>query len=444
MATLQAITGMNDVLPGDARAEGAPVERWRALEERFRSHAERHGYREVRTPLCEYAELFQRGVGEATDIVEKEMYTFEDRGGRTLSLRPEGTASAVRAALEHSVLARNPVVRWYYVGPMYRAEKPAKGRYREFFQVGVEVYGDPSPAADAEVIDLAAGFLRALGVAQFRVRLNSLGGAGSRQRYRDALVAHFTPALAELSPESQARLARNPLRILDSKDPRDQPFKATAPRVLDHLTDDDRAHFDRVRAFLDALAVPYEVDHAMVRGLDYYTRTVFELQDASGSLGAQDSLGGGGRYDNLFRELGSPADVPAVGFGLGVERLLMAAPALEGRKPYRAAVVAASKDDVAVQAAALALAKELRAAGVEAHVDTRFGSLKSQMGRANEQLGAAAVLILGGSELANNTVTFRDMTREKDDPDKQRSVARAEVAAAVLAHRRATLGEPTP
>ncbi|MFO0603599.1 MAG: histidine--tRNA ligase [Polyangiales bacterium] len=444
MATLQAITGMNDVLPGDARAEGAPVERWRALEERFRSHAERHGYREVRTPLCEYAELFQRGVGEATDIVEKEMYTFEDRGGRTLSLRPEGTASAVRAALEHSVLARNPVVRWYYVGPMYRAEKPAKGRYREFFQVGVEVYGDPSPAADAEVIDLAAGFLRALGVAQFRVRLNSLGGAGSRQRYRDALVAHFTPVLAELSPESQARLARNPLRILDSKDPRDQPFKATAPRVLDHLTDDDRAHFDRVRAFLDALAVPYEVDHTMVRGLDYYTRTVFELQDASGSLGAQDSLGGGGRYDNLFRELGSPTDVPAVGFGLGIERLLMAAPAPAPRKPYRAAVVAASKDDVAVQAAALALAKELRDAGVEAHVDTRFGSLKSQMGRANEQLGAAVVLILGGSELANGTVTFRDMTREKDDPDKQRPVARAEVAAAVLAHRRATLGEPTP
>jgi histidyl-tRNA synthetase len=444
MGTLQAITGMNDVLPGDARAEGAPVERWRALEERFRAHCERYGFREVRTPLCEYTELFHRGVGETTDIVEKEMYTFEDRGGRHLSLRPEGTASAVRAALEHSVLARNPVARWYYLGPMYRAEKPAKGRYREFFQVGVEVYGDGSPAADAEVIDLAAGFLRSLGITQFRVRLNSLGGAASRQRYREALVAHFAPVEAELSPESRARLARNPLRILDSKDPRDLPFKANAPRVLDHLTDEDKAHFDRVCAFLTALGVPYEVDHAMVRGLDYYTRTVFELQDASGSLGAQDSLGGGGRYDNLFRELGSPTDVPAVGFGLGIERLLMAAPAPSAQKPYRAAVVAASKDDVAVQSAALALAKELRELGVETHVDTRFGSLKSQMSRANEQLGAAAVLILGGNEIASGVVTLRDMTRDKDDPDKQRTVARAEVVAAVLAHRRTTLGEPTP
>ncbi len=441
MGTLQAITGMNDTLPAEARAEGVPVERWRALEGRFRDTCERHGYREVRTPLCEYTELFQRGVGDTTDIVEKEMYSFEDRGGRDISLRPEGTASAVRAALEHSVLARNPVARWYYIGPMYRAEKPAKGRYREFFQVGVELYGDGSPAADAEVIDLAASFVRALGIDNFRVRVNSLGGRASRQRYRDALVAHFEPHRASLSPESQGRLGRNPLRILDSKDPRDAALKADAPRVLDHLADEDRAHFDRVCAFLDALEVPYAVDHAMVRGLDYYTRTVFELTDLSGQLGAQDSLGGGGRYDNLFRELGSPVDVPAVGFGLGIERLLMASPVVAAPRPFRAAVVAASKDDVAVQASALALARTLRDAGVEAHVDTRFGSLKSQMSRANEQLGAAVVLLLGGSELASNTVTLRDMSRAKDDPDKQRAVARSEVVSAVLALRGAFTGE---
>jgi len=248
---------------------------------------------------------------------------------------------------------------------------------------------------------------------------------------------------SELSPESQARLVRNPLRILDSKDPRDLPFKTDAPRVIDHLTDDDRAHFDRVRTFLDALAVPYEVDHTMVRGLDYYTRTVFELQDTSGSLGAQDALGGGGRYDALFRALGSPTDVPAVGFGLGIERLLMAAPAPSLPKTYRVAVVSAEKDDAAVQAAVLVLARELRRAGIEAHVDTRFASLKSQLGRADEHTGAAAVLLLGGRELADGTITFRDMTRAKDDPNKQRSVARAEAVATVLAHRRAMLEEPT-
>jgi histidyl-tRNA synthetase len=314
---------------------------------------------------------------------------------------------------------------------MYRAEKPAKGRYREFFQVGVELYGDPSPSADAEVIDLAATFVRALGITDFRVRLNSLGGAASRQQYRDALVAHFTPARDQLSPESQARLTRNPLRILDSKDPRDLPFKSDAPRVLDHLTNDDRAHFDRVRTFLDTLAVPYAVDHTMVRGLDYYSRTVFELSDTSGNLGAQDALGGGGRYDGLFRSLGSSVDVPAVGFGLGIERLLMASPSPETATPFRVAVVAASKDDVAVHAAALALAKSLRAAGIETHVDTRFGSLKSQMNRANEQLGARCVLLLGASELTAGTVSMRDMKRAKDDPDKQRDIPLSGIVDAV-------------
>jgi histidyl-tRNA synthetase len=415
MATLQAVTGMNDLLPGDG--QGA---RWQRLEAAFRESCRRYGFAEVRTPLCEYVELFQRGVGETTDIVEKEMYTFEDRGGRRLALRPEGTASAVRAALEHSVLAREPVTRWFYVGPMYRAERPAKGRYREFFQVGVEVYGDGSPAVDAEVIDLAASFFRDLGLTQFKVRLNSIGGPETRARYRDALVAHFAPHRDALSPDSQSRLERNPLRILDSKDPRDHGPREGAPSILDALTDDDRAHFERVQAFLTALGVPFVVDPTLVRGLDYYTRTVFEIVDTSGALGAQDTLCGGGRYDQLFTELGSAAPVPAFGFGAGIERLLLSAPTPEMPKPFRVAVVAAAKaDESATLAGVLGLARELRAAGIETLVDTRFASMKSQMRRAND-LAATVVLVLGGNEIASGMVSMKIMAT-----GEQRSVARA-------------------
>ncbi|MBI5518390.1 MAG: histidine--tRNA ligase [Deltaproteobacteria bacterium] len=425
MALLQAVTGMNDVLPAEAG-------RWRSLEARFFETAARYGFREVRTPLCEYTELFSRGVGEGTDIVEKEMYVFDDRGGRALALRPEGTASAVRCALEHAALEREPVVRWAYAGAMFRAEKPARGRFRQFHQVGAEVYGDASPAADAEVLDLLVAFLRSLGLGAFELRVNSLGQRGSRQRYRDALVAHFSAVAQELSPESRERLGRNPLRILDSKDPRDQTPKLTAPSVLDHLDDEDRAHFARVRAYLDALGTPYRVDPTLVRGLDYYTRTVFEVVDTSGSLGAQDALGGGGRYDNLFTELGGDGvSVPAVGFALGVERLLLAQPVKDPPAPFRVAVVAAAREtDQAVLASALSLARELREAGLETHLDTRFVSMKSQLRRADD-LGARAVLIVGRSELEAGTVAVKDMAAHA-----QTVVPRG----AVAAHLRALSG----
>ncbi len=416
MGTLQAVSGMNDLLPGDGTTA-----RWQRLEADFRAVCSRYGFAEVRTPLCESLELFQRGVGETTDIVEKEMYTFKDRGDRTLALRPEGTASAVRAALEHRVLDREPVVRWSYLGAMFRAERPAKGRYRQFHQVGAEIYGDASAAADAEVIDLATSFLASLGITQCTVRLNSLGGPDARARYRDALVAYFTPHRDALSPDSASRLERNPLRILDSKDPRDQPLKAAAPSILDSLGDEDRAHFELLQQYLRALGVPFEVTPSLVRGLDYYTRTVFEIVDTSGSLGAQDTLCGGGRYDALFTELGSHAPVPAIGFAMGIERLLLAAPQPEAPKPFRVAVVAAAKShETPVLAAALALAKELRANGVTATVDTRFGSMKSQMRRADD-LGSTVVLVLGGNEVANGTVTMKRMAT-----GEQQSLPRAE------------------
>lgn len=422
MSALQAVSGMNDILPA-----AGEIQRWRSLEDTFRAVTARYGFHEVRTPLCEYTELFHRGVGDTTDIVEKEMYTFADRGGRHLSLRPEGTASAVRAAIEHSVLEKEPVVRWSYVGPMFRAERPAKGRYRQFHQVGAEVYGDGSAACDADVIDLAVTFLRALGITQFSVHLNSLGSRASRGRFRDALVAHFTPRLAELSPESQQRLARNPLRILDSKDPRDIAVREGAPSILDALDADDRAHFDKVCTFLDALGVPYTVNPLLVRGLDYYSRTVFELIDTSNALGAQSALGAGGRYDNLFTDLGGPGlNVPAVGFALGIERLLMAAPEPPAQKPFSVAVIAAAKaHETPVHAAALSLTRELRAAGFTATVDSRFVSIKSQMRRADD-LRASVVLLLGGNELAQNTVTVKNMATSE-----QTSVARADLVASL-------------
>jgi histidyl-tRNA synthetase len=414
---------MNDILPGE-------IARWQTLERSFREACARYGYREVRTPICEHLELFDRGIGGTTDIVQKEMYAFTDRGERTLALRPEGTASAVRAALEHGALAKEPVVRWCYLGPMFRAEKPAKGRFRQFHQVGAEVYGDGSGAADAECIELAVRFIQDLGVTDFKVRLNSLGGEQSRARFRDALVAYFEPVREQLSPESQERLHRNPLRILDSKDPRDVAFKAGAPSVLDSLDDDDRAHFAQVRALLDALEVAYVVDPTLVRGLDYYTRTVFEIVDTSGSLGAQDALGGGGRYDKLFSELGAAVPVPAFGFALGVERLLLSAPEPTGAKPFGVAVVAAAKaTDLAVTGAAMALARDLRARGVTAHVDTRFHSMKSQFRRADD-LGVAMVLILGGSEVEAGEVTVKDMGSGKQD-----RLPRAQAIEAVLAAR---------
>ena len=423
MAPPIAVTGMNDILPGESA-------RWQALETAFRTVCDRYGYREVRTPVCEYVELFSRGIGGGTDIVQKEMYTFDDRGERTLALRPEGTAGAVRAVLEHGVLAKEPVVRWYYTGPMFRAERPAKGRYRQFYQVGVEVYGDASPAADAECIELATRFIRDLGITDVKVRVNSLGGEGTRARYRDALVAYFTPLREQLSPESQSRLERNPLRILDSKDPRDLPLKAAAPSILDALDPDDRAHFDAVCALLNTLEVAHVVDPTLVRGLDYYTRTVFEIVDTSGSLGAQDALGGGGRYDRLFLNLGADASVPAFGFGLGVERLLLSAPAPGARKGFCVAVVAAAKgDNLTVTGAALALARDLRAREVTAHVDTRFVSMKSQFRRADD-LGASMVLILGDSEVQSGEVTVKTMAT-----GVQERLPRAQAIEAVLAAR---------
>jgi len=347
--------------------------------------------------------LFVRSIGEATDVVDKEMYTFE-RHNDSLTLRPEGTAGAARAYIEKTVYAREPISRWFYIGPMFRAERPQKGRYRQFYQAGGEVYGDKGPAADAELITMLHDFFRKIGIGGLEVRINSLGGTDTRQRYRAALTEYFQPLAGELSEHAQARLAVNPLRILDSKDPNDQLVAQGAPSILDVLAPADREHFDELRAELDVLGTPYVVEPRLVRGLDYYTRTLFELVSITGDLGSQNALVGGGRYDNMIEQLGGPA-VPAIGFAMGLERILLAAN-LSTKNPTSTCFFAPI--GAAATRQCLLFARELRARGLVAEVDGRGGSLKSMLRRA-DALGARCAVVLGDSELAAQSAVLKDL-----------------------------------
>lgn len=419
---VRAVKGMNDVLPGE-------IARWHVVEARFREAMERLGYREVRTPYVEPTPLFVRTIGEATDVVEKEMYSFEHHDEK-LTLRPEGTAGAARAYVEHNVHNGEPVTRWYYLGPMFRAERPQRGRYRQFSQVGAEVFGDPGPGCDAEMIDALVGFLRDIGIAQPDVFVNSIGSGDTRARYKEALVAFLEPKKASLTGDSQRRLATNPLRILDSKAPNDQAACEGAPTILDFLSDADRAHWDRLRRHLDALGTPYQVDTKLVRGLDYYTRTLFEIKGAYDKLGAGSTLVGGGRYDAMVKELGGP-DVPAIGFAAGLERLLIAS---EVSVPAAVVdVLVAPVGDVALDAA-LVLGRDVRREGVRCEVDGRKASMKALLRRANA-LGARVALIIGDREVNEGIVEVKDLAAQV-----QEKVPRADVPRRV----REILATPPP
>jgi histidyl-tRNA synthetase len=396
---LQAVKGMNDVLP--------PVgAKWRAIERRAQATFEAFGYREVRTPLLEYTPLFVRTIGEVTDIVEKEMYTFEDRDGRSLTLRPEGTASAVRALVEASALGQDPVVRWYYGGPMFRHEKAQRGRYRQFYQMGCEVFGVAEPSLDAEMMAMVQALFTGLGVDGLSLRVNSVGGAEDRPRYRAALVEYFSAHRAELCADCQRRLEQNPLRILDCKNEPCLALAQAAPSILEHLGEPARAHFDEVLRCLGLLGVTATVDARMVRGLDYYTGTVFEVRGTTGELGAQNTLCGGGRYDTLVEELGGPKGTPAVGFAFGLERLALAMPgAPEEYEPRMEVFVMAQPPG---RDFALALAHRLRLAGRRVELSHRAASFKSQIKRA-DKLRARVTVIVGAEELAQGAVKLRDM-----------------------------------
>lgn len=397
MKKLRAVKGMNDILPPQSA-------RWHRLESTFREVVGRYGFGEVRTPLVEPTALFVRSIGEATDIVEKEMYTFDDRSEKSLTLRPEGTASCARAYLEHNVQSLEPVSKWSYLGPMYRRERPARGRYRQFYQLGCEIYGDGGPYVDAELIDLVVELLGAIGVTDIEVLINSLGYEDTRDRYREALLAYLRPHAASLSEDSQRRLERNPLRVLDSKSPQDQAIAEQAPSILDFLAPDDVEHFDGLKASLDALETPYRVEPRLVRGLDYYTRTLFEVRGRGGDLGAQNALCGGGRYDRMIAELGGQ-QTPAIGFAMGIERILLCMADAE-TEPQLDGFMVVQRPELRAQATRVA--QTLRRGGLRVEVDLRGTSMKSQFRRADKS-DARFALILGPAEAEAGTVQVKEL-----------------------------------
>lgn len=398
MSAYQAPRGTHDVLPGVAPASQPPDERifrsyrWQALEATFREVCSRFGVEEIRTPVFESTQLFRRSVGEETDIVAKEMYDFEDRGGEPLTLRPEGTAGVMRSIVEHSLGAGGAqLLKLYYLGPIFRYERPQRGRYRQHHQVGVEYVGGDDPAVDVEVISLGLSYLEALGLRDLTLQLNSVGTPISRPRHREALVAYLAPHVPKLSEDSQRRFETNPLRVLDSKDERDQAIIAGAPVMLDYLEDEAREHFAAVQSGLRDLGIAYELNRRLVRGLDYYQKTAFEV--VSGSLGSQNVVLGGGRYDGLIEELGGKP-TPGVGFGSGIERALlvlesMGHPLGEPAAPevYLVALSETERRD------ARRLAAELRRAGVRVEYDLQGRSMKAQMRGAN-QSGAGYALFV--------------------------------------------------
>ncbi len=412
---IQAIRGMHDILPRD-------IPYWRRLEEVFRRVAQSYGYEEIRLPLVEKTELFVRTIGEVTDIVEKEMYTFEDLNGERLSLRPEGTAGCVRAGIENGLL-HNQVQRLWYGGPMFRHERPQKGRYRQFHQLGVEAFGMAGPDIDAELILFTARLWRELGIEGLELQLNSLGSLAARQAYRERLVAYFTARESQLDEDSRRRLHSNPLRILDSKNPAMQALIAGAPRLSDWLDEDSATHFAELRALLDAAGVAYVINERLVRGLDYYEKTVFEW--VSDRLGAQATVCAGGRYDRLVAQLGG-RPTPAAGFALGMERILVLL--REGGRemapapPHVYLVMAGA----GTATAGLCLAERLRdampALGLRANCGG--GSFKSQMKKADRS-GASLALILGEEELAEGAVSIKFL---REDRPQQRIAQDAVVA----------------
>jgi histidyl-tRNA synthetase len=415
MKVLRSVKGMHDVLP-------AEMPKWHFVERTYRDTVERYGYEEIRTPILEPLELFVRGIGEATDIVEKEMYAFEDKGGERLALRPEGTASTIRAYVQHNLQALRPCHKLYYLGPMFRRERPAKGRYRQFHQAGAELVGVAEPAADAELIETAVRFVERLGLARVSVHLSSLGDAGTRPVYRAALRGHFGGVAADLCEDCRRRLETNPLRILDCKVEACRRHAAAAPSVLDHLSAEARSHFEDTQRLLDRAEVSFVVDPTMVRGLDYYTRTIFEIRGAADTIGAQATIVGGGRYDDLVAEFGG-VPTPAIGFSLGIERVLMLLDDALLPAPRPLVFVVGIGDGGSERAQAVA--RELRAAAFRVEASYTAASLRSQLRRA-DKYGATVAVIAGQDEAGRQAVTVREMKS-----GEQREVPVAELAAAL-------------
>ena len=399
MEKITAPRGTKDVLPEEVRA-------WQILEEKLRNLAHRFGFREIRFPTFEDVALFDRGVGETTDVVQKEMYDFYDKGDRHIALRPEGTASVVRSFIENSLHAKGLPLKVYYIAPNFRYEKPQAGRLREHHQFGVECFGSADASADAEVISLGATLLRELGITDTELHLNSCGCKECRKGYHAALKEYFSTRKSELCETCNGRLDRNPMRILDCKSDICKGIAKDAPKITDFLCESCREHFDKLKSYLDAIGVSYTLDPMLVRGLDYYTNTVFEF--VSGSLGAQSTVLGGGRYNGLVESLGGP-EMPGLGFGCGIERLLLTLEAL-GKTPDDKIVpdVFVAYAEPAAESVSHKLVYDLRALGVSAERDTTGRSLKAQMKYAGK-IGARYSVVLGGNEIAEGKVNLKNM-----------------------------------
>ena len=416
---IQSIRGMHDVLPDESY-------RWQAFETTVRELMAQYGYSEIRMPLVESTDLFCRSIGEVTDIVEKEMYTFEDRNGDKLTLRPEGTASCVRAGIQHGLL-HNQVQRLWYNGPMFRHERPQKGRYRQFHQFGVEAYGIDTPDIDAELILIGARLWQQLGLANIRLELNTLGSAEARQQYRQVLVDYLQANRESLDEDSLRRLDSNPLRILDSKNPGMKTLLEAAPQLLDYLDDESSEQFEKLKHYLEVAGISYTINPRLVRGLDYYCKTVFEW--VTDELGAQGTVCAGGRYDGLVQQLGGKP-TPAAGFAMGIERLLALLEQNDSTDEHRAADVYLVVQGEGSDTAGLLLAESLRQQmpKLKTVMHCGGGSMKSQMKKADKS-GASLALILGEEEISQQSVTVKFLREKKP----QLSVAQADIAEQVRA-----------
>ena len=394
--------GTQDILPGE-------IEKWQQIEKKARELCLKYQYQEIRTPIFEHTDLFLRGVGDTTDIVQKEMYTFDDRGGRSLTLRPEGTASTVRAYVEKKMFGyANQPVKLYYMGPMFRYERPQAGRFRQFVQFGIEALGSNDPAIDAEVISLAMNLYREMGLKKLKLIVNSLGDKESRDAHREALVNHFKPRIDEFCHDCQNRLEKNPLRILDCKQDHNHELMKSAPSIIDYLNDYSRAYFEKLQKYLVQLEIPFEVDANLVRGLDYYNHTAFEIMSNSEGFGAITTLCGGGRYNGLAEEIGGP-ETPGIGFALSIERFIAALNAEgielethEGIDCYLAALGEEAKDYT------VGLLQQLRLAGFSAERDYLNRKIKAQF-KAADRVQAKYVAVLGDEELKRNKINVKNM-----------------------------------
>ncbi|HXO20743.1 MAG TPA: histidine--tRNA ligase [Thermoanaerobaculia bacterium] len=396
---VQSVKGTRDLLPPETAV-------WAAVEAVARRVFGIYGYGEIRTPVLEETELFVRGVGESTDIVGKEMYTFADKKGRSLTLRPENTAPVARAYVEHGMQNLVAPVKLFYIGPQFRYERPQKGRYRQFYQIGAEIIGESGPYSDAELLLMLVSFLRELHFTELVVLLNTVGDKESRFEYAGKLRAYLQPLQEHLSEDSRRRLVTNPLRILDTKDPKEKELLLDAPRLVDCLSDESRRHFEKLCDLLTRFGLRYRLETKLVRGLDYYSDTVFEI--VSGNLGAQDAIVGGGRYDGLVASLGGPQRA-AIGFAIGEDRLVDLLPDSFRGACLKAPLVAVASVDPVDTAEALSFAEELRRHGVDAIVEFASRSIKSVLDRAS-RVGCRFVVLIGEDELSSSTVTFKNLS----------------------------------